>query len=100
MISWTELAGTAAGLMGRRARVVTLPPGLAYAAGFAAEIWSRISRRPGIVSRDKIVEAGFPAWVCDPSRAAAELDFRARTSMREGLATTLAWYKEAGWLRY
>ena len=31
-------------------------------------------------------------------RAAAELGFEAPTGLEEGLARTLAWYKEAGWL--
>jgi nucleoside-diphosphate-sugar epimerase len=39
-------------------------------------------------------------WTCDTRRAAAELNFQARTSLPQGLAETLAWYKEAGWLHY
>ena len=40
------------------------------------------------------------AWTCDTARAAAELGFVAPTSLDDGLAATLAWYKEAGWLKY
>jgi len=40
------------------------------------------------------------AWTCDTARAADELGFVAPTSLDEGLAATLAWYKEAGWLAY
>ena len=47
-----------------------------------------------------MAEARRRFWICDVRRAAAELGFEARTSLEKGLAETLAWYKEAGWLRY
>ena len=42
----------------------------------------------------------MPYWVCDSRRAAAELGWEAATPLEAGLAGTLAWYKEAGWIRY
>jgi len=98
--SWRELGATAARLMGRRLRVLRIPASLARAIGFGADVWSHIARNPGIISREKVAEACAPAWVCDTRRAAAELDFCAPTPLETGLARTLAWYKEAGWLQY
>ena len=98
--SWGELGSIAAGIMGRRTRVVRVPPMLAHAAGWCAEVWSRVTRQPGIVSRDKVAEAQCKYWTCDTRRAAAELGFQAKTPLDAGLARTLAWYKEAGWLTY
>ncbi len=99
-LTWSEFGAAAAAIVGRRPRTVTVPVPLAFATGLAAECWSRMRRRPGIVSRDKIREALFPHWTCDPSRAAADLGFAAATSIGDGLAHTLSWYKEAGWLNY
>jgi nucleoside-diphosphate-sugar epimerase len=98
--SWSELGSVAAKVMGRQPRVVRIPVPLAYAVGWGAEMWSQVTRTPGIISREKIDEARCEAWLCDPSRAAAELGFTARAGLAEGLAKTLAWYKEAGWLTY
>ena len=56
--------------------------------------------KPGIISREKIREARFPFWTCATARATEELHFTAATSIESGLAETLAWYKEAGWLTY
>ena len=83
-----------------RPRVVTVPFAAAHAVGACAEVWARLRRKPGIVSREKIAEARCMAWTCDTARAALELGFVAPTSLDEGLAATLAWYKEAGWLTY
>ncbi|MBZ5584099.1 MAG: NAD-dependent epimerase/dehydratase family protein [Acidobacteriia bacterium] len=100
-VTWGELAATAARIMGRRPpRAVRAPLALAYAAGCCAEAWSRLSGRPNIMSRDKVREARSRDWTCDAGRAAAELGFEAHTGLEAGLAETLAWYKEAGWLRY
>jgi nucleoside-diphosphate-sugar epimerase len=99
-VSWSELSAAAAGIMDRRPRVVRVPPLVAYAVGLGAEAWSRVTRQPGIVSREKVAEARCRWWTCDTRRAAAELGFEARTPLATGLAETLAWYKEAAWLKY
>ena len=99
-VSWRQLGASAARIMARTPRVVTVPFPVAHAVGACAELWARLRGKPGIVSREKIAEARCLAWVCDTSRAADELRFVAPTSLDEGLARTLAWYKEAGWLTY
>jgi nucleoside-diphosphate-sugar epimerase len=98
--TWTELARSAAAIMRRSPRVIRVPAPLAMAFGLCAEAWSRLTGTPGILSRDKVREACCRSWVCDHRRAAAELGFEARTPLADGLARTLAWYKEAGWLGY
>jgi len=99
-VSWSELGLAAARIMGRSPRIVRVPPAVAFAAGCLGEMWSQIRRRPGIISREKVLEARCPNWTCDTRRAGAELGFSAKTTLQEGLAGTLAWYKEAGWLKY
>jgi nucleoside-diphosphate-sugar epimerase len=99
-VSWRQLGASAARIMARTPRVVTVPFAVAHAVGAGAELWARLCGKPGIVSREKIAEARCMAWTCDTARAADELGFVAPTSLDEGLAATLAWYKEAGWLAY
>ena len=99
-VSWSDLRAATARIVGRKARVLRVPSPVAYAAGYGAEIWARLTGNPGIVSREKVAEAQCPYWTCDTRRAATELGFEARTSLDAGLAQTLAWYREAGWLKY
>lgn len=98
--NWTELGAIAARIMSRRPRVLRVPLPVAQAVGACAEAWSYVSGKPGIISRDKVAEARCGNWVCDTRRAARELGYEARTPLESGLARTLAWYKEAGWLSY
>lgn len=98
--TWSELGGFAAAIMGKRPRILRVSVGAAYAVGFCGELWSRGTGNAGIVSRDKIREARYRYWICSAARAAADLGFTASTSLETGLAATLTWYKEAGWLKY
>ena len=90
----------AARIMRRKPIALTVPVPAAYAIGWFGETWARVTRQPGFVSREKITEATRARWVCDSRRASAELGVDSRTSLGAGLSRTLAWYKEAGWLKY
>jgi len=100
LLTWSRFNEAAAEIMKRRPRVWHVPVAAARAVGTVAELWSKLRGKPGIISREKVREAECMDWTCDPSRAASELGYEARTSIPEGLARTLAWYKEAGWLKY
>lgn len=99
-ITWGDLRAVAAKSMGRTPRVVRIPVAGARAVGYCAEMWSRLTGTPGILSRDKVVEAQCRWWTCDTRRATEELGFTAPTDLAAGIAETLRWYKEAGWLKY
>jgi nucleoside-diphosphate-sugar epimerase len=99
-LTWAEFGGTAAAVMNRYPRILRVPRGVARAVGFGAEFWSFLTRRPGIISREKVSEALCTHWTCSAARASRELGFTARTGIRYGLTETLAWYKEAGWLAW
>jgi nucleoside-diphosphate-sugar epimerase len=99
-LSWTEFGAAAARIMRRSPRVLKVPVPVAYAVGACAEVWARMTKKPGIVTREKIREARCASWICDTRRAQEELGFTAATTIEAGLADTLAWYKEAGWLAY
>jgi nucleoside-diphosphate-sugar epimerase len=98
-ISWDEFAHTAARLMNRSVRTFAIPENAAYVLALCAEWWTRLSGKPGILSRDKIAEACCEGWVCDTALARRELGFCASTALRDGLRQTVEWYRKAGWLK-
>jgi dihydroflavonol-4-reductase len=99
-VTWDELAGCAAAVMGRRLKSVSIPAGAAWLVGLCAEQVSRMRGKPGIISREKVAEARCRYWTCDTSGARRDLGFSPRYSIRAGVAETLAWYREQGWLAY
>jgi len=99
VVRWSELGDLAARLMGRKARHLKIPLAAAWVAAAASEAVSRFTRKPSILSRDKIREA-TPDWICDAGPAFQDLGFQSGISLEAGLAGTLTWYKESGWLTY
>ena len=97
-VSWSRLAGAAAKLLGRTPRRIAAPPAAAYVIGWMAECWARVRGAPGIISRDKVREAACARWTCSCERARTELGFNAATPLEDGLARTVAWYRERQWL--
>jgi nucleoside-diphosphate-sugar epimerase len=98
-VSWTEFGATAASALDRSCMTVSIPAWAGYMLGSLAEIGSRVSKKPGILSREKVTEARQRYWVCDTSRAQADLGFSATTTLRDGMAATIQWYREAKWLK-
>jgi nucleoside-diphosphate-sugar epimerase len=99
-VSWRELGATAAQIMGRRPRTLRVPVAAANSIAFFGEMWSR-SRGILLSSRErrsrKLVAGFGPVTLRALPRTSA---FEAPTPLAAGLAKTLAWYKEAGWLKY
>ena len=77
---------------------LSIPAWAGYMLGSLAEIGSRISKKPGTLSREKVTEARQRYWVCDTARAQADLGFTATTPLRDGMDATIQWYREAKWL--
>ena len=85
--SWSELGAAAARIMSRRPRVVRVPARWPrMQSGTVRELWSCFTRKPGIISREKVAEALCRDWTCDTRRAAADFGFEARTPLEAGLA--------------
>ncbi len=59
---------------------------------------SLITRRPSVLSRQKYAELRAPGWVCDTTRLRQDLGVVCATPLKQGIAGTLAWYRQQGWL--
>jgi nucleoside-diphosphate-sugar epimerase len=73
-------------------------PGSFSLMGLAGEAGAWLTRRAPLLGRDKACEGLQPGWVCDDSRIRAELGYRSRVGLEDGVAGTLAWYRTRGWL--
>ena len=93
-----EIGQMAGGFMGRRARKIVLPLGLAYAGVLASEFLSTLARRPSPISRDKYRDYRQAGWLVDVDKARERLGFTADTTLEAGVRETIAWYQENGWL--
>jgi nucleoside-diphosphate-sugar epimerase len=50
--------------------------------------------KKGLVGRDKIRELAPRYWLCTDQGSLAEIGFRPRYSLKEGMAATIEWYRK------
>jgi nucleoside-diphosphate-sugar epimerase len=75
-----------------------LPAAVLWPVCCLQEAVSRLTRKPSVLSRQKYAELRAPGWVCDATRLRRELGFTCGTTLKDGTAETLAWYRQTRWL--
>jgi nucleoside-diphosphate-sugar epimerase len=75
-----------------------LPTALLWPVCLAQELMSRLTGKPNVLSLQKFAELRAPGWVCDPTRLERETGCACPTTLKAGVAETLAWYRQQCWL--
>jgi len=96
--SWSEVADLVAETLGVSALRVRIPPSFIFLLAYLSEAWAILDKRPALLNRQKAREITGRYWVCDITKAKAELGFKPCFPLREGLKLTVAWYRKKGWL--
>ena len=95
---WEQVGDAAVRAMGIRPRKINISLQVLYGASIASEVRSRLTGNISLFCRDKYRELTQTGWVAETAKARAALSFEARTSLEDGMAKTIAWYKKHGWL--
>ena len=96
---WDEVIEAARPMLGfGRLLRIGLPTPLVFGFGALLGAAASLTGKPALINRDKANELTQDYWTCSPEKAARELGFTARIPLGEGVAGTLRWYKEKGWL--
>jgi nucleoside-diphosphate-sugar epimerase len=75
-----------------------LPRVVLWTVCLAQEIGTHLTGKASVLSLQKWPELRAPGWVCDPARLRVELGIECPTTLEQGIAQTLAWYRENQWL--
>ena len=78
--------------------LLPLPTALLWPICLAREAWSRVSGKPSVLSLQKFAELRAPGWVCDPTLLERETGCACATTLKQGVAETLLWYRQQNWL--
>jgi nucleoside-diphosphate-sugar epimerase len=97
-VTWRSFARTVGEALGRDPLLVSVPGPLARAVAFACETVAALRHTSTSLNRERVLEIAQRRWVCDPSRAIAELGFTPRITVAQGIPETVAWYRDARWL--
>lgn len=97
-VTWRDFATVAGRVMGRNPVLVSVPTWIARQIAVAAELCAWCRKRAAILNRERVREISQQRWVCDSSRAIAEIGFRPTYPIARGAAETVKWYRRMGWL--
>ena len=98
IVTARELVEQIAAQMNVRTLPLALPTAVLWPVCVIRELLSRLTGKANVLNRHKYVELRSPAWVCDPSKLRQELGFECSMNLKKGIAETLAWYRQQGWL--
>ncbi|MGH7306132.1 MAG: NAD-dependent epimerase/dehydratase family protein [Candidatus Rokuibacteriota bacterium] len=91
------LADTLAQVLGRPCRRVRIPYALLLVAAVGGDV-ATLFGWPLAIDQARLTELTAEGWVCSVEKARGRLGFAARIGLREGFASTAAWYVQHGLL--
>lgn len=96
--TWNDLIAALEDAAERRLRVLPLPGAAFTALAAVAETLAAITRAEPQLDRSRAVELRARAWLADPASLTAATGWRGETDAHDGIAETMRWYREAGWV--
>ena len=96
--SWEEVAETTLKILNKKGIKISVPLGLMRGIAAISEQIARLTKKPTIVNKQKVIEMEQDFWTCSPDKAKKELGFQADISLENGIRETIIWYKENKWM--
>ena len=96
--AWDEISRIALDFFGKRAIHVPIPLPVVKSIAFITEIFSKVSGKANIISRQKVIEMQQDFWICSPAKAKKDFGWQAQIELEQGIKETLAWYVSKNWL--
>jgi len=93
-----EVGDVFAQAMGVSAFSIRIPEWTMMSVASCSEYFSKLSRRPPLLSKGKVEEILQRNWVCDIAKARTVLGFEPRIPLKQGAELTYQWYKREKWL--
>jgi UDP-glucose 4-epimerase len=97
-VTWGQFQGAIAEASGRRVRTLNLPEFLVGLAAIGGELATSMDGKPRLFNRQKAKMGAQAAWTCTHDAARADFGYQPLVPLEEGIARTLTWYREQGWV--
>lgn len=95
---WREMIEVAAAAFGRHCRILRVPMAIPYSLGSLNMLLARLTGYTPMLTPGKVREFYHHDWVCDSSPLIERTAWRPMIPLRQGFASTIAWYRQQGWL--
>lgn len=97
--SWSDVGAALQAAVGRSVRTLRVPPGMFLAAGAAAELAGKLTGQTPVFDRRRARDLTRRSFTTDIDTTQRALGWRPEVDLREGMADTVAWYRDQGWLK-
>ncbi len=95
--TWDEIRNATQSILGHKLYKLNLRPRFVEQVALIAEKAASLIGRYPVINREKARELGMQ-WTCSADKAVSKLGFQQQTSLMDGLAETIQWYKRHHWL--
>ena len=96
--TWRELIDALGVALGRSIRQIPVPPVAFNLVSHGSVLWARARGGTPTLDRSRFTELSQSAWVCDSAALTQQTGWRPPTTLAAGLAETVTWYREHGWI--
>ena len=97
-LQWEDLGMAIARAVGRPVSHINVPGPLIRALAHIGDLAAGFTVEPPLLNSNKAALSRYPYWVCDSTRAEAEVGWRQSRSLPDGMRDTYLWYDQSGWL--
>jgi len=96
--AWTDVKRTATEALDTWALTLPVPASFVGAVGHLAEAWGRLTGTYPPLNRDKARELRHACTACAIDKAQRDFDYAPSIPLDKGVAATIDWYRDEGWL--
>jgi nucleoside-diphosphate-sugar epimerase len=96
---WNDFLTCVEEAVGRKARRISIPLWVVESYAMLADGFSKITRKPPLINRERILILRQKAWTCSPARFSNDTGFQPDADLKKGVFATAEWYREKGWLK-
>ena len=97
--TWKQIGTTTAAVMVKRAIPVVIPHTVVFAIAALSGWIGHLQGKAPVLDYHKGKDIIQRYWICSNERARSDFGYRQEISLERGIADTINWYKEQGWLR-
>ena len=95
---WSDVISILQGIMNKKVLNIPVPYAAAYAFAGIMELGAKLTGKPSILNRQKMIEVNAARWVYSSEKIRRILGFETEISLPKGLEDTYRWYLENKWL--
>jgi nucleoside-diphosphate-sugar epimerase len=96
--TWESIIDHISKAVGKKAKVIAVPTGIADAISRADTFRSSVMGSKPLLTPDRIIELTQANWTCDDTRARLDIDYESSISLPDGIKSTAEWYRSQRWL--